>query len=71
MNSIDEIRASGLTDMQQFLKNNSGIKFLLTVINMFSKFVWTDPLKQKTGQEVANAFWTILKERRPSRMWGR
>ena len=42
---------------------------MLTVIYIFSKFVWIIPLKQKTGQEVANAFSRILKERRPSKMW--
>ena len=42
---------------------------MLTVIDIFSKFVWIVPLKRKTGQEVANAFSRILKERRPSKMW--
>ena len=40
---------------------------MLTVIDIFSKFVWIVPLKRKTGQEVANAFSRILKERRPSK----
>ena len=69
MNSIDEIWAANLIDMQAFSKDNSGIKYLLTVIDIFSKFVWIVPLKRKTGQEVANAFSSILKERRPSKMW--
>ena len=55
--------------MQAFSKDNSGIKYLLTVIGIFSKFVWIVPLKPKTGQEVANAFSSILKERRPSKTW--
>ena len=42
---------------------------MLTVIDIFSKFVWIVPLKRKTGQEVANAFSMILKERRPSKTW--
>ena len=42
---------------------------MLTVIDIFSKFVWIIPLKRKTGQEVANAISRILKERRPSKMW--
>ena len=42
---------------------------MLTVIDIFSKFVWINPLKRKTGQEVANAFSRILKERRRSKMW--
>ena len=42
---------------------------MLTVIDIFSKFVWIVRLKRKTGQEVANAFSKILKERRPSKTW--
>ena len=42
---------------------------MVTVIDIFSKFVWIVPLKRKTGQEVANAFSRILKERRPSKTW--
>ena len=68
MNSIDEIWAADLIDMQAFSKDNKGIKYLLNVIDIFSKFVWIIPLKQKTGQEVANAFSRILKERRSSKM---
>ena len=67
MNSIDEICAADLIDTQAFSKDNNGIKYLLTVIDIFSKFVWIVPLKRKTGQEVANAFSSILKERRPSK----
>ena len=55
--------------MQAFSKENHEIKYLLTVIDIFSKFVWIVPLKRKTGQEVANAISRILKERRPSKMW--
>ena len=55
--------------MQAISKDNNEIKYLLTVIDLFSKFVWIIPLKRKTGQEVANAFSRILKEQRPNRMW--
>ena len=69
MNGIDEICAADLIGMQAFSKDNNEIKYLLTVIDIFSKFVWIIPLKRKTGQEAANAFSRILKERRPSKMW--
>ena len=69
MNSIDEIWAADLIDMQAFSKDNNGIKYLLTAIDIFYKFVWIVPLKRKTGQKVANAFSRILKERRPSKTW--
>ena len=42
---------------------------MLSVIDIYSKFVWIVPLKRKTEQEVANAFSSILKERRPSKTW--
>ena len=69
MNSIDKIWAAELIDMQAFSKDNNGIETLLTVIGIFSKFVWIVCLKRKTGQEVANAFSRILKERRPNKTW--
>ena len=69
MNSIDEIWTANLIDMQAFSIDHNGIKYLLIVFDVFSKFVWIIPLKRKTGQEVANAFCRILRERRPSKMW--
>ena len=69
MNAIDEIWAADLIDMQAFSKDNNETKYLLNVIDIFSKFVWIVPLKRKTEQEVANAFSKILKERRPSKTW--
>ena len=61
VNGIDEIWAADVLDMQAFSKDNNGIKYLLTVIDIFSKFVLIVPLKRKTGQEVANAYSRILK----------
>ena len=56
--------------MQAFAKCNGGIKYLLTVIDVFSKYGWIVPLKSKTGAEVAEAFNTIFKEgRRPDKLW--
>ena len=69
LENIREEESTDLIDMQAFSKDNHGIKYLLTVIDIFSKFVWIVSLKRKTGQEVANAFSRILKEQRPSKMW--
>ena len=38
VDGIDEIWAADLIDMQAFSKDNNGIKYLLTVIDIFSKF---------------------------------
>ena len=68
MNGIGEMWVADLIDMQAFSKENNGIIYLLTVIDIFSNFFWIIHIKEKTGQEVANAFSRILTERRPSKM---
>ena len=68
INEIDEIWAADLIDMQAFSKDNNEKKYLITLIIIFSKFVWIIPSKRKTGQEIANEFSRILKERRPSKI---
>ena len=62
VNSIDEIWAADLIDMQACSIDNNGIKYLLTVIDIFTTFVWIVPLKRKTGQEVANEFSMTFQE---------
>ena len=55
--------------MQAFSKFNCGIKYLLAVIDVFSKYGYLIPLKDKTGKSVASALKTIFKERKPEKMW--
>ena len=55
--------------MQAFSKFNRGVKYLLTVIDVFSKYGWLIPLKDKTGKSVASALKTIFKERKLEKMW--
>lgn len=57
----DEQWVADLVEVQTLSKQNKGFKFLLTVIDAFSKFAWIEPLKRKTGPEVTKAFTTILK----------
>ena len=55
--------------MQAFSKFNSGIKYLLAVIDIFSKYGWLIPLKDKTGKSVADALKRIFKSRKPNKIW--
>ena len=55
--------------MQAFSKFNRGVRYLLAVIDIFSKYGWLIPLKDKTGKSVASALKTIFKERKPEKMW--
>ena len=55
--------------MQAFSKFNRGVGYLLAVIDIFSKYGWLIPLKDKTGKSVASALKTIFEERKPEKMW--
>ena len=69
VSGIDKIWAADLADMQAFSKFNRGIKYLLAVIDVFSKYGYLIPLKDKKGKSVASALKTIFKERKPEKMW--
>ena len=70
VNHIDEIWCSDLVEMQQFSKWNKGYRYLLMVLDVFSKYGWIVPLKDKKGETVTEAFKTILKEgRKPQYLW--
>ena len=47
--------------MQLLSRNNNGIRFLLCVIDVFSKYAWVVPLKDKKGVSTVTAFQSILK----------
>ena len=66
---IDDIWAADLMDVSSLSKANKGIKFILAVIDIFSKYGWLLPLKNKKGETVANALKTIFKERKPEKLW--
>ena len=70
MNGIDKIWCSDLVEMQQFSKWNKGYGYILMVLDLFSKYGWIIPLKDKKGETVAGAFKTIFKEgRKPQYLW--
>ena len=46
--------------MQLISKFNKGFRFLLCVIDIFSKYAWVVPLKDKKGISIVNAFQKIL-----------
>eukprot|EP00732_Lithocolla_globosa_P000137 Lithocolla_globosa_v1_NODE_27_length_9260_cov_179.654861.p2 type:complete len:375 gc:universal NODE_27_length_9260_cov_179.654861:3496-4620(+) len=57
---IDEQWQADLVDMTRFAKENDGYKFILTVIDVLSKYAWAVPMKNKTGPETAKAFKSIF-----------
>ena len=60
-----------LADMQLISKFNKGICFSLCVIDIFSKYAWVIPLKDKKDITITNSFLKILGEsnRKPNKLW--
>ena len=71
MNGSVKIWAADLVEMQAFSKFNHGVRYLLTVIDVFSKYGWMLPIKDKTGKSVADEFKEIFKKskRKPEKLW--
>ena len=67
----DNIWGADLADMQLLNKYNKGIRFLLCVIDIFSKYAWAVPLKDKKGVSIVTAFQSFLKQsnRKPNKIW--
>ena len=67
----DNIWVVDLADMPLLSKFNKGFRFLLCVIDIFSKYAWVIPLKDKKDISIVNAFKQILKEsnRKPNKIW--
>ena len=68
---IDKIWAADLVEIQKFSKWNQGIKYLITVIDVFSKYGWIKPLKYQKTESVSSAFDEIFKKskRKPTMLW--
>ena len=68
---IDNIWGTDLADTQLISKLNKGFRLLLCVIDIYSKYAWVIPLKDKKGITITNAFQKILDEsnRRPNKIW--
>ena len=57
----DNIWGVDLADMQSLSKKNKGIKYLLCTIDLFSKYTFVVPLKDKKGISIVNAFNKMIK----------
>ena len=63
--TIDQQWDFDLMDMTKIAKYNDGYHFILLAVDIFSRYVWTVPLRNKSGNEVVRAFTKIFKERVP------
>ena len=65
----DNIWGVDLADLQSLSKYDKGNKHLLCAIDLFGKYVWVVPLKDKKGVSIVNAFQKIISDgRKPSKI---
>ena len=66
----DNIWAADLVETGSLSSKNKNIKYLLCVIDVFTKYTWVKPLKDK-GKTALNAFIEIVSEsnRKPNKLW--
>ena len=67
----DNIWGVDLADMQSLSRKNIGTKYLLCAIDLFSKYAFVIPLKDKKGISIVNGFNKIIKQynRKPNKIW--
>ena len=67
----DNIWGVDLADMQSLSRKNKGIEYLLCVIDLYSKYAFVIPLKDKKGISILNAFNKLIKQynRKPNKIW--
>jgi hypothetical protein len=66
---IDDQWEADLADVSAYAKENDGYKYLLVVIDVFSRYGWVEPMKNKKATSIVEAFSKIIsKERKPRRL---
>ena len=67
----DNIWGVGLADTRLLSKKNKGIKYILCAMDLFGKYAFVVPLKDKKGITITNAFNKIIKQsnRKPNKIW--
>jgi len=58
----DYLWQSDLIDYQKYKHSNSGISFILLIVDWFTKFLWSVPIKKKTPHNVLDGFASVLKQ---------
>ena len=67
----DNIWGVELADIESLTRKNKGLKYLLCAIDLYSKYAFVIPLKDKKGISIVNAFNKIIKQsnRKPNKIW--
>ena len=64
VSGIDDQFDADLASFIPYSNDNDGFKYLLVVIDIFSRYAWVEPIKDKTANEIVKAFDKIISEGR-------
>lgn len=62
VSKIDELWEIDLCDMSMYASENDGYKFILSVIDVFSKYGWMIPVKSKSANEITKTFRNLIND---------
>ena len=67
----DSIWAADLAEMGSLSSKIKNVRYLLCAIDIFTKYAWVKPLKDKKGKVVINAFIEVVNEsnHKPNKLW--
>ena len=70
-NYANEIWGADIVDFSDYKEFNNDYRYILCVIDVFSKFAWCEPLRDKTATTINKAFKDIMKfsKRKPKLLW--
>ena len=71
VNSIDDIWAMDLADLNSLISYNNEYRCMLCIVDVFSKFAWAVSLKDKTAETVLSAVQGVVKKikKTPKKFW--
>lgn len=67
---FDDLWQADIVEMHPYSRFNNGHRYILTIIDVLSKYAWAVPLKNKSGSDTAKAIAEIIRDskRRPKNL---
>ncbi len=70
VDGLDNTWAIDLVDMSEWAASNSGFKWMLNIVDVFSRYAWSVPMQNKTAPIVLEALKSVVKSgRKPKKIW--
>ena len=67
-NEPNEIWSADLIDLKKLKKYNNGFQYIINIIDLYSRYAWSIPIKNKTGKSIVEAFDSI-NQQKPKKLW--